>query len=117
MMAEPARGCADGEKSPAVPPARKPDPRASGWAAARRAMIAAAESNALAVTGLARDPRDAAALEMARLTIRVLENLGDVLRDLTFGEAILEAECERAYAAGVAACKAARCRLEVIDGG
>jgi hypothetical protein len=109
-MAEPARAGPE-------PAERKPDPRASGWAGAQRAMATAAESCALAVAELARRPGDAAALEMARLTLRVLENLGDTVRRLAFGEALLEAERERAYAAGVADCKAARYRLSVVDGG
>jgi hypothetical protein len=80
-------------------------------------MIVAAQSNALAVTELAGRPGAANALKMVRLTISVLENLGETLRQLSFDEAILAQECARAYAQGAADCKAARCRLEVIDGG
>jgi hypothetical protein len=112
-MAEPAHASVDG----AEPAGRKPDPRASGWAAAQRAMATAAQSCALAVAELAARPGDGAALEMARLTLAVLENLGGTLRDLSYGEELLKGERERAYAQGVADCKAARCRLQVVDGG
>jgi hypothetical protein len=80
-------------------------------------MVVAAESCALAVAELAGRPDDDAALEMARLSIAVLECLGDCLRGLSFPEAVLEEERQRAFDEGVAACKAARCRLELIDGG
>ena len=112
-MAEPARRNADGEK----PAARKPDPRASGWAGAQRAMAVAAESNALAVRELAARPGDAAALEMVRLTITVLENLGDTLRRLSFDEAVMAEERAAGWREGYEACKAKRCRLEVVPGG
>jgi len=112
-MAEPARRNADGEE----PPARKPDPRASGWAAAQQAMITAAQSNALAVRELAARPGDAAALEMVKLTITVLENLGDAFRRLSFDEAVMAEERAAGYRDGYEACRAKRCRLEVIPGG
>jgi hypothetical protein len=114
-MAEPARDVADGP-GPVPALARGPDPRAPGWAGAQRAMVAAAELNAVAVRELAARP-DGAALEIARLSITVLENLGDCLRGLSFPEAVMEEERKRAFDEGVAACKAARCRLQVVGGG
>jgi hypothetical protein len=111
MMAEPAHRNAAG---PAAPETRRPDPRASGWAAARQAMIIAAESNTLAVRELAARPDDAAALEMARLTITVLAKLGDTLRDLSFDEVAFAAERAAGYREGWEACKAQRCRLHVV---
>ena len=113
-MAEPARA-SEGEPGPAE--GRRPDPRASGWAGAQRAMSAAAGAVALAVTGLASRPADPAALEMARLSLAVLQNLGDTLRRLSFDEAVMAEERAAAFREGVEACKAARCRLQVIGGG
>jgi hypothetical protein len=112
-MTEPARGGADGGGSPA----RKPDPRASGWGGAQQAMAVAAEACGLAVTELASRPGEAAALEMARLCRGVLENLGDTLRRLSFDEAVMAEERAAGYREGYEACKAARCRLHVVDGG
>jgi hypothetical protein len=112
-MAEPAyAGAADSR----LPETRKPDPRASGWAAAREAMIAAAESNKLAVRELAIRPYDAAALEMARLTLAVLERLGETLRQLSFDEAVFAETHAAGFREGVEWCKAQRCRVHVVDG-
>jgi hypothetical protein len=54
---------------------------------------------------------------MARLCVTVLERLSEMACQWVVGEALLEAERQRAFDEGVAACKAARCRLGVIDGG
>jgi hypothetical protein len=115
-MAEPARGGTDGP-GPVPVPARGPDPRAPGWAGAQRAMVVAAELNTLAVAGALARPDDDAALEIARLSIAVLESLGDCLCGLSIPEAVMEEERQRAFDEGAAACKAARCRLQVVDGG
>ncbi|HEY3652349.1 MAG TPA: hypothetical protein VGL33_30575 [Streptosporangiaceae bacterium] len=112
-MAEPARVEAD-EPGPAG--GRRPDPRASGWPGAQRAMVVAAEVVGLAVTELVSRPGDAAALEMARLCAGVLENLGDTLRRLSFDEAVMAEERQRGFDEGYEACKAQRCRLQVVDG-
>ena len=114
-MAEPVRASAD-DQGPPAPEGRKPDPRASGWPAAQRAMVIAAEAVALAVTELASRPGDPAALEMARLCGGVLENLGDTLRRLSFDAAVMAEERQRGFDEGYEACRAARCRLHVIDG-
>ena len=76
----------------------------------------AAESNALAVRELAERPGDDAALEMARLSIRILEKLGETLRNLSFDEAVFAEQYDTGYREGYAACKADRCRLEVVNG-
>ena len=60
---------------------------------------------------------DAPALQMARLCLAVVENLYETSRRWVIDEAVLEAERARAYAAGYEACKADRCRMQVIDGG
>ena len=112
-MTELARG---GAHDPGSPAPRRPDPRASGWASARQAMIVAAQSNALAVTELADRPGDANALEMVRLTITVLESLGETFRRLTTEEAVMAEERAKAYREGYEACKKERCRLEVVNG-
>jgi hypothetical protein len=101
-MAEPARDSADS------PAAGRPDPDI------RRALVTEARACRLAVEELARDPGDGPALEMARLTLSVLEQLGAMARA---DEAVIEAERERGFAEGVAACKAERCRLRVVRGG
>jgi hypothetical protein len=112
-MAEPAR---ENAADPGPVP-RRPDPRASGWGDARQAMIIAAESSKLAVRELAARPDDAAALEMARLSIRILESLGETFRRLTTEDAVMAEERAAGFREGWAACKANRCRLGVIPGG
>ena len=112
-MAEPARAGADGGE-PAEPPARKPDPRASGWAGAQRAMATAAQACGLAVTELAARPGEEAALEMARLCRGVLEGLGDTLHRLSFDEAVMAEERAAAWREGYEACRVQRCRLGVV---
>jgi hypothetical protein len=113
-MAEPAR---DGEGEPGPAEGRKPDPRASGWAGAQRAMAVAAQACGLAVTELASRPGEEPALEMTRLCLSVLENLGDTLRRLSFDEAVMAEERAAAWREGWETCKAQRCRLQVVDGG
>ncbi len=115
-MAEPVRASAD-DQEPPPPEGRRPDPRASGWAGAQRAMDVAAQAVGLAVTELASRPREQAALEMARLCLSVLENLGDTLRRLSFDEAVMAEERAAAWREGYEACKAARCRLHAVGGG
>ena len=87
-------------------------------------MIIAAESSKLAASELAARPQDAAALEMVRLTVRVLENLGEIAREgveaersRTADEVVHALELKQMYEQGVADCKARRCRLGVVDGG
>src|SRR2546423_183993 len=99
-MAEPARGGTDGP-GPVRAPARGPDPRAPGWAGAQRAMVVSAELSAAAVRELAARPDDDAALEIARLSIAVLESLGDCLCGLSIPEAVMEEERQRAFHEGV----------------
>ena len=113
-MAEPAHG---GAHDPGSPAPRRPDPRASGWGAAQQAMMIAAQSNVLAVREALARPGDAAALEMAALSIRILETLGETFRRLTTEDAVMAEERAAGYREGYAACKADRCRLGVIDGG
>jgi hypothetical protein len=62
-------------------------------------------------------PGDDAALEMARLSIRILEKLGETLSNLKYGEAMLNAQYDAGYDEGYRACQANRCRLGVVDGG
>ena len=113
-MAEPAYG---GAADPGPPAARRPDPRASGWAAARQAMILVAESNKLAVREAIARPGDGAALEMAALSIRILESLGETFRRLTTEDAVMNEQYEAGWRDRDEACKACRCRLGVINGG
>jgi hypothetical protein len=105
-MTVPAYGGAD-DLGPA---ARGPDP---GEVAVRRALIVAAESCALAVAELAGRPDDDAALEMFRLSIAVLENLGEAARGRVLDEAVLEQKLAAAFEAG----RTWRRRLGIIHGG
>ncbi len=54
---------------------------------------------------------------MLTLALDVLRDLSAIGRRWVVDEAVLEAERERAYEVGYEACKAQRCRLEVIPGG
>jgi hypothetical protein len=96
---------------------RKSDALSPGWADVRDLVIASGASAALAVTGLARDPGSPAALEQARLTRAAFEHAVEIARRWAVDEAVLSAERQRAYALGVADCRARRGRLGVIGGG
>jgi hypothetical protein len=80
-------------------------------------MIIAAESNKLAVREALARPGDAAALKMAELSITVLEKLGETLGNLKYGEAMFDEQYDAGWRARDEACKACRCRLQVVDGG
>src|SRR5262245_55726987 len=107
-MAEPAYGGAD-DPGPPERGSRRSDPLSPGWADVQRALITQARSCALAVAELARVPGNPAALAMAASVLSVLENLGEIGRRWAADEAVLSAERARAYAQGVADCKAAHC--------
>jgi hypothetical protein len=113
MTAEPVQRIA-ASPLPEYPAADELDPRKLVWGDVRRAIVTGAQAAGLAVTELARRPADAAALEMAGLTRAVLESALEMARRWVVDEAVLEAERERAYAAGAADCKAARCRLSTV---
>jgi hypothetical protein len=80
-------------------------------------MIAAAGSNALAVSVLAARPGDAKALEQVRLSIAVLQEMSETFRRLTTEDAIMAEERAAGYREGYEACRADRCRMHVVDGG
>lgn len=88
-----------------------------GWADVCRALAAAAGAWRLAAGELARDPRSKAALAMVETTGRAVDALGVIARRWAVDEAVLAAERRRGYDEGYAACRAARHRLDVIDGG
>jgi hypothetical protein len=104
-MAEPARRNADGPSTD--DPERQPAPRAAD---VRRALITEAEVVALAAAELAGRPDDDRALAMLRRTVEVFEILGQ----MTVREVADEADWDRGYATGYAACKAERCRLAAV---
>ena len=119
-MAVPARESAAAQEPPE--PEGKPGPLF--WADTALAVTAAARTAAVVAGELARDPGNGAALAMARLLADSLDSLGGIagrLADAEQGrvldEAALEAEGDRRYAEGWAACKAGRHRLGVIGGG
>jgi hypothetical protein len=114
-MAEPARVGAD-EPGPAG--ARRPDPRAPGWAYVQQAMITDADALVLATQEMLRRPDNDAARKIAELILASLQSLGELTtRNCAVDEAVLAEQRQRGFDEGVAACKAARCRLQVIDGG
>ena len=110
-MAEPVRRIAGG---PDDDPERRPDPRASGWADVRRALIADSHLVAQAAGQVAARPGDAAALAVLTLAVEILGDLRAIGSRWVVGEAGLEAEHERGFAAGYAACKADRCRMTAV---
>jgi hypothetical protein len=115
-MAEPAR---PDEPDPGPPGrgSRKSDALSPGWADVRDLIITSSASAALAVAELARDPGNPAALEMAALTRASFERALEIARRWAVDEAVLSAERQRAYALGVADCRARRGRLGVVGGG
>jgi hypothetical protein len=111
-LAEPAReSAADRDLSD---PERKPDPRAGGWADVRHALIADSHLTAQAAAGVAARPGDSAALAILTLALEILGDLRAITRRCQADEAVIAAERKRAYAEGVADCKAARCRLAAV---
>ena len=115
-MAVPARENAD-DPGPPGQGSRKSDALSPGWADVRRMLVISAEMAALAVTELARCPVDPAAMEMAALTRAALESAVVIGGRWAVDDAVLSTERARAYAQGAADCKAAHCRLEVLQGG
>jgi len=113
-MAVPARsGAAD--PGPAGREPRQPDPLSPGWAAVRQAMLAAAELAAIAADDLrGSGAGGGAVLRRADLLAAMLGELAELGRRWQVDEAVLAAERQRAYAQGVADCKAARSRLSVL---
>lgn len=111
MTAEPAReSAAAGEPDP-----DKHDPRASGWADVRQGLVDGASLVVLTVAKLAgRDPGDAEALRIAELAIDSLDTWGAIGRRWVADEAVMAQQYKRGFEEGVAWCKAARCRLEVV---
>ena len=113
-MAEPARVGAD---DPGPAGARRPDPRAAGWAYVQQAMITDAHALVLAVQQALRRPDDADARKLAELIHASLQSLGELTRNCTVDEAVLAEQRQRGFDEGYEACKAQRCHLEVIPGG
>jgi len=54
---------------------------------------------------------------MAALTREAFERAAEMGRQWTVDEAVLAEQRQRGFDEGAAACKAARCRLQVIPGG
>jgi hypothetical protein len=115
-MAEPARGSADGSR-PEYPAEAVLDPRKRVWGDVMSAIIASACAAGRTVTVLESRPGDAAALEVAKLNLESFNAAVEIGRQWVVYEAALAEQWQRGFDEGVAACKAARCRLEVIDGG
>ena len=115
-MAEPARGGADGPR-PEHPAEAVLDPRKLVWADVRSAIIASLYAAERAVTELASRPDGAAALVMAALTRDAFDRAVEIGRQWVIDEAVLAEQRQRGFDEGWEACRAQRCRLEVIPGG
>jgi hypothetical protein len=118
--------------APSTPP-RKSDPASPGWADVRVMVTTCAQAVQAAmedVTALAQmaaraapERRDelaaaiSAATGTAKLCAAALESAVALGRRWQYDDAFLRAEIAAAYEAGVRDCKAARCRLQVVDGG
>lgn len=114
-MAEAARRNAEG---PAPDdPERKPDPRAGGWGDVRDAVIINSQAVALAAAEVAARPGDTRAADMLELTLKVLAKLASIAGRCTANDHEFEVERARGFTDGYEACKAERCRMQVIDGG
>ncbi|HEX5567033.1 MAG TPA: hypothetical protein VFY14_08950 [Streptomyces sp.] len=114
-MAEPAR-----ESTTAREPAGaadKHDPRARGWADVRLSLIADSHVIALAAAAVAGRPDDDGARLLLGYALEAFESTVAIARRWVVDEAVLAEERRRAYDEGAADCKAARCRLELLDGG
>jgi hypothetical protein len=115
-MAEPA--CAgEGGGRPGHPEAAVLDPRKLIWADVRHDLVLWAETAARQVAILATRPDDDPAREVARLCLAGFERAFEMACKWKVDEAVLEAQWQAGYDEGYRACKANRCRLEVIDGG
>jgi hypothetical protein len=81
-------------------------------------MITDADALVLATQEMLRRPGDDAARKIAELIIASLQNLGELTtRNCAVDEAVLAEQRQRGFDEGWEACKAHRCRLEVIPGG
>jgi hypothetical protein len=115
-MAEPARSGADGP-GPERPAEAKLHPGKFIWADVRDAIIASACAAEHAVAVLACRPDDDDARKQAELTRASFDCAVEIGRQWVLDEAFGAELRQRGFDEGVAACKAARCRLGVIDGG
>jgi hypothetical protein len=115
MMAEPAYGGAEEPGSPA--PADKHDPRARGWADVRLALISDSHVVALAAAAVAARPDDDAVRLLLGYALQSLESTVTIARRWVVDEATFAETHAAGYREGYEACKAQRCRLEVIPGG
>lgn len=113
-MAVPARESAAAQEPPRS--ADKHDPRARGWADVRLSLTADSHVVALAAAAVAARPDDDAARLLLGYALEAYESTVTIARRWVVDEAVLEAERERAFAAGYAACKAERCRLSAVPG-
>ena len=113
-MGEPARGGADGPERPAEAVL---DHKKRIWGDVQSAIIAALAAAERAVTELACRPGDAADLEQAALTRESFNAAVEIGRQWVVYEAALAEQRKRGFDEGWEACKAQRCRLEVVPGG
>ena len=88
-----------------------------GWADVRLSLISDSHVVALAAAAVAARPDDDDARLLLGYALESFESTVTIARRWVLDEAVLEAERARAYAAGYEACRANRCRLELVDGG
>ena len=114
VMAYPASARADSGPGPREP--RKSDPNSPGWANIRNLLASEAERAGLSIAELAARPGCHMAARRAELIAVYLGELAEIVRRCVIDEDILKEAEQRAYAQGVADCKAARCNLTVVGG-
>ena len=114
-MAVPARDSAAAQDPPHS--RRKSDPMSPGWADIRLALISDSHVVALAAAAVAARPDDDAARVLLGYALESLESTVTIARRWVVDEATFAETHAAGYREGYEACKAQRCRLEVIPGG
>lgn len=113
-------GLIEGEPMASPAPARAPepdlDPLLSAWGNVQRLAAIAAEGARLAAAELAERPDCPRAQRRAEILAAAVTELAEVARRAAFDEAALDAEHKVGYEEGIAACRAARCRLKAVGG-
>jgi NAD(P)-dependent dehydrogenase (short-subunit alcohol dehydrogenase family) len=91
-----------------------PGPGPPDWADVRRVTVSAVQACAAAAENLARHPGDPDALRVAELCAATVADAAEVTRGMAFSTQVLDDVWDRAFTAGMEACRAARGRMRVI---
>ena len=92
------------------------DPAHAAWCDYRRAVVTAVQAARLSLAELAANPGDPRNADLAESHVALMEALLGLGRRRMIDEQILKDAEQRAYAQGVADCKAARYNLSVVGG-